>query len=149
MVNHLWYEVSVRILWTNIQNYNTLFVCLSNESKKILSKNSIIISTPISNSLLFNYVTFIKCLSVNKIDKIMENLDLLQPITIQSLNYLKYILAQEMYKMFMNQISSLKELEFFSTSQFSSIPCINVTFNYIPNIYFINYLRTIDCLKIF
>jgi len=149
LVNHLWYEVSVRILWTNIQNYNTLFVCLSNESKKILSKNSIIISTPISNSLLFNYVTFIKCLSVNKIDKIMENLDLLQPITIQSLNYLKYILAQEMYKMFMNQISSLKELEFFSTSQFSSIPCINVTFNYIPNIYFINYLRTIDCLKIF
>ncbi len=52
-----------------------------------------------------------------------------------------------MYKMFMNQISFLKELEFFSTSQFSSIQYINITSNYIPNIYFINYLGAIDCLK--
>src|SRR6266536_546836 len=53
LVNRLWCEVSVRILWRNVCNYNkrtynTLISCLSNESKEIISKNGIIISTPTS-----------------------------------------------------------------------------------------------------
>src|SRR5688500_10546079 len=39
LVDHLWCEVSVRILWKNIQNFNTLITCLPNESKEILRKN--------------------------------------------------------------------------------------------------------------
>ena len=68
LVNRLWCEVSVPILWTSIQNYNTLIACLPIESKEILYKNEII-STLTSNLPLFNYVTFIKNLSINVIVK--------------------------------------------------------------------------------
>ena len=39
-------------------NYKTLIACLPNESKEILNHKEIIIPTPTSNSLLFNYATF-------------------------------------------------------------------------------------------
>ena len=48
LVNHLWCEVAVRILWRNDWNYSTtnfrtLIACLPNGSKEILHKNGIII----------------------------------------------------------------------------------------------------------
>ncbi len=43
LVDRLWCEISVPILWTDIQNFNTLIACLPNESKEILCKNEIII----------------------------------------------------------------------------------------------------------
>src|SRR6266540_4135967 len=104
LVDSLWCEVSVQILWTNIQNFNTLIACLPDESKEILQKNEIIISTPTSTPL-FNYVTFIKSLSVNEICKKINN----------SQNFDKnknIIVTQEIFKMFMNQIS-LKTLDFY------------------------------------
>ncbi len=67
LVNRLWCETSVQILWTNIQNYNTVIAYLPNESKEILSKNEIIISSSTSNPPLFNYTTFIKSLSMYEI----------------------------------------------------------------------------------
>src|SRR6266498_1163692 len=67
LVNRLWCEVSVPILWTSIQNYNTLIAFLPNESKEILYKNEIIISTSTSKPPLFNYVKFIKNLSIDEI----------------------------------------------------------------------------------
>src|SRR6266542_1072884 len=74
LVNLLWCEVSVRILWKSIWNYNTLIACLPSESKEILLKNEIIISTPILKPPLFNYVTFIKCLSIVEIDMEIEGI---------------------------------------------------------------------------
>src|ERR671938_961667 len=59
LVNRLWCEVSVRILWRSIRNYNTLIACLPNDSKEILSKNGIITSTSLP---MFNYVSFCKVL---------------------------------------------------------------------------------------
>src|SRR6266540_1333231 len=118
LVNRLWCEVSVRILWTRIQNYNTLIACLPNESKEILYKNQIIISTPTSKPPLFNYVEFIKSLSINEI---VENH--LQPMTSQKLDDNKMmVIIRELFKMFMNQIS-LKKLNFYYGSiRFSKIP---------------------------
>src|SRR5687767_3597504 len=69
LVNRLWCKVSVPIFWTRIQNYNTLIACLPKESKEILYKNEIIVSTPVSRPPIFNYVTFIKSLSMNDIDR--------------------------------------------------------------------------------
>src|SRR6266511_1710794 len=84
LVNRLWCEVSVRILWKSIQNYKTLIACLPNESKEILSKNKIIISTSTSKPPLFNYVAFIKILSIYRI---VENIFRIhQPIVLQSLD---------------------------------------------------------------
>src|SRR5205809_4855809 len=71
LVNRLWCEVSVRILWRNVFNfnkwtYNTLISCLSNESKEIISKNGIIIPTQILKPPMFNYAAFCKVLSINE-----------------------------------------------------------------------------------
>src|SRR6266496_6043706 len=66
LVNHLWCEVSVRILWRDTLNYSTskfrtLIACLPNESKEILYKDGIIISTPKTSKFpIFNYASFYK-----------------------------------------------------------------------------------------
>ena len=73
LVNRLWCEVSVRILWRNSyinynsRTYNTLISCLPNESKEIISKNGIIISTQTSKPPMFNYAAFCKTLSINQV----------------------------------------------------------------------------------
>src|SRR3954471_21106200 len=64
LVNRLWCEVSVRILWTSVWNYDTLIACLPNESKEILYRNRIITSTSTSKPL-FNYIAFIKKLEID------------------------------------------------------------------------------------
>src|ERR1044072_9427766 len=74
LVNHLWCELSVRILWREIRNYNTLIACLPNESKEILRKSNIIISTTTSKPPLFNYVAFIKTLSIYDIHDIIKDI---------------------------------------------------------------------------
>src|SRR6266542_4425906 len=84
LVNRLWCEVSVPILWANIQNYNTLIACLPKESKEILYKNEIFLSTLTSKPPLFNYVVFIKSLSIGEIDnKIKSILKNYRPIISQ------------------------------------------------------------------
>src|SRR5581483_8406638 len=70
LVNRSWCEVAVEILWRNVGNWNfqsssskvlnTLFICLSDESKKLLHKKKILNS--ISKLPLFNYVSFCKVL---------------------------------------------------------------------------------------
>src|SRR6266498_1127253 len=133
LVNRLWCQVSVRILWTSIQNYNTLITCLPMESKEILCKNKITISNSTSKPPLFNYVAFIKCLSINEI---FNNI-LRKSITSQGFDDVKYkIVTQEIFKMFMNQIS-LKKLDCYSHPSIDTI----------SNIPFTTYPGAIDSLK--
>ena len=78
LVSRLWCRISVRILWRDIRglkysdSYNrqmkiapailsTLISCLPNESKELLQKNEIFISTPLKTPL-FNYTAFCKVL---------------------------------------------------------------------------------------
>src|SRR4051812_45632195 len=68
LVNRLWCEISVRIFWRSIRNYNTLIACFPNESKKILHKSGIITSISASKPPTFNYASFCKVLSVEKVD---------------------------------------------------------------------------------
>src|SRR4051794_35431790 len=128
LVSRLWCKISVRILWRNIWNFKysvtyncrlevssailrTLFACLPNESKELLHKNEIFISTPTSNSPLFNYASFCKVLSINEIGRIIdEGLKNDKSITSINLRDRKCLMAKELLKMFMNQISSLKKL---------------------------------------
>ena len=99
LVNRLWCEVSVRILWTSVWNYDTLIACLPNESKEILRINRIIVPTPTLKPPLFNYIEFIKNLEIdNVIKNILEN----YRITSLNLNYQKYIVVQEIYKLLGN-----------------------------------------------
>ncbi|RIA87278.1 hypothetical protein C1645_827987 [Glomus cerebriforme] len=147
LVNHLYCEVAVRILWRNVLNFqylrhklflkyvplsiiSTLVACLPKESKDLLHNNGIYISTPTSKPPLFNYPSFCKYLSVDKIDQTIEHiLQNLQFIISGNLNYNKYLLSQEILKMFMKQISSLKSLNYCSSY---SKKVQNIMFTYLP-----------------
>src|ERR1051325_8528038 len=129
LVNHLWCEVAVRILWRNVWNYSTtnfstLIASLPNESKEILLDSGIviststskppifnteiIISTPTSKPPIFNYASFCKVLSVRQVHcKIKQLLRQLTPS--KKLNVGRNIIVEkEIYKLFMSQISSLE-----------------------------------------
>src|ERR1044072_3264601 len=115
LVNRLWCKISVRILWINIRNYNTLIACLPSESKEILSKNGIITSTLAAP--MFNYPSFCKVLIVNvvnnEIGKLFKNK--------------QSIVTREIFKLLMNQISSLKNIVIllFIIPKFTSFPGAN------------------------
>src|SRR2546421_4294496 len=97
LVNRLWCKISVRILWRNIWSVkhsdcrlevtsailNTLISCLPNESKKLLQKNEIFISTPLKPPL-FNYTAFCKVLSINEISQTIHEVVKSQPSIISS-----------------------------------------------------------------
>src|SRR2546423_4650533 len=68
LVNHLWCEVSVRILWRSYFIGRTLIACLPNESKEVLYEIGIIISPPTSKPPMFNYVSFCKDLSFRRVE---------------------------------------------------------------------------------
>ena len=117
LVNRLWCEVAVRILWRNGLRYNattyiTLIACLPNESKEILCNNRIIIPIPTSKPPMFNYAAFCKKLSLCRVDSRIDYLlrDKIF-ISLYNLNDNICIVKQEIFKMFMKQISSLKYLD--------------------------------------
>src|ERR1043166_7360676 len=79
LVNQLWCEVAVRILWRNVfdystMNFSTLIACLPSESKEILCKNGITISAPTSKTPIFNYPAFCKVLSINSVNYMIGQL---------------------------------------------------------------------------
>ncbi|GBC02747.1 hypothetical protein RclHR1_00480004 [Rhizophagus clarus] len=117
LVNRLLCKISVRLLWRdvwdyNISNYDTLITCLPNKSKEILSKNGII--TSITKYPMFNYASFCKVLSINRIYNKVEQLLLSKKhIVSRNLNEKTLIVAQEICKLFMNQVRSLTELGFY------------------------------------
>ena len=128
LVSRLWCKVSVRILWRDIWSFkysvayqhrlkvasailSTLVACLPNESKDFLHKNEIFISTPTSNPPIFNYAAFCKVLSIHEISKIINEV-LKHKISSLSSKDRNYLVTKEIYKMFVNQISSLKILRF-------------------------------------
>ncbi|CAG8478311.1 7050_t:CDS:1 [Funneliformis mosseae] len=139
-VNQLWYATSVRILWRKIQNFNTLLICLPNNSKTILSENGDIISDLTSKPSLFYYTTFIKSLQIDDIcNSIKRSNKLHLPInnleSFEKYQQTMVIIIQEISYMLMNQ-TSLKHLDFYTG--------INNR-----NILFINYPEGEDCLRDF
>ncbi len=108
LVNRLWCETSVKILWRNIWD-----LCKSrwdvpfqvDESKDFLHENGIFITAPTSKPPLFNYVSFFKVVSIYVfVDMIQSGLKIFLPSK-------ESLVLQEVVKMFMNQISCLKRLD--------------------------------------
>ncbi|GBB84232.1 hypothetical protein RclHR1_10860002 [Rhizophagus clarus] len=130
LVNRFWCEISVKIFWRDVYSYNTskfktLIACLPIESKKILHDNGIIISTSTSKFPTFNYATFCKVLFINIVYyRIRELLEDQKTISPQDLNNKTQIVVNEIFKMLMKQVTSLKGL-FFS-------PYSNITFTLYP-----------------
>src|SRR5205823_5153076 len=94
----------------NIRNYSTLIACFPNKSKEILSENGIIASTAASKPPTFNYFSFCKVLFIDQVvEKISNLLKNQQSFSQQNLNNI----MQEIFKLFMNQIS-LKKLDLYT-----------------------------------
>ncbi|PKY58347.1 hypothetical protein RhiirA4_480189 [Rhizophagus irregularis] len=130
LINRLWCQISIRILWRNVNdystsNFSTLIACLPSESKNILNKQKIIISTPTLEFPTFNYATFCKILSVNQVhEKIMELFKNQHSLSRYKIKKNTRIVVQEIFKMLMNQ-TSLKSLDYVQMS--------NVNYNVYPN----------------
>jgi hypothetical protein len=142
LVNRLWCEISVRILWRNIwivtdnsfdnihrlkiesSILNTLIACLPNESKTYLYEKEILNSTQITKISLFDYASFCKVLSIHGISRMIADI----------FKYQKPLLTEEILKMFIKSISSLKELSYY----FNDSNTLTLSF--------LNYPETKDCL---
>ncbi|RIA97863.1 hypothetical protein C1645_871098 [Glomus cerebriforme] len=137
LVNRLWCEISVKIFWRSVLNYctsnfRTLIACLPNESKEILNRNGINISTPTSKPPIFKYASFCKILSIYRFHYKLELfLKDQRTISLQNLNNNAYIITQEIFKLYFNQIGSLKKLDLWQYP--------NIIFNFYPG--------AKDCLK--
>ena len=127
LVNRLWCEVSVRILWRKIRSYKLLFVCVIDGLREIFHDNGLTSLTSISKSPTFNYISFCKILPIDEIhcivmDQILEALEDEESVSIQDFNS---ALTHEVFKYLMNQISSLRRLEILyppSIQNFASLP---------------------------
>ncbi|RGB38824.1 hypothetical protein C1646_755229 [Rhizophagus diaphanus] len=131
LVNRLWCEISVRILWRNALNFNlylkrpsniylsiirALIACLPYESKNLLHNNGNFISTLTSKPLLFNYASFCKALSISEICIMIDHF----------FKNSKSLVANEIIEMLANQISSLKKLSYYHIDGF------NISFPHFP-----------------
>ncbi|PKC01783.1 hypothetical protein RhiirA5_426171 [Rhizophagus irregularis] len=146
LVNKLWCNISVRILWRDSTNYSsrtfiTLIKCLPNESKKIISKNIIIHPFPISTPM-FNYASFCKVLSIYEIQLKFKFL-------VRSPEYFirDYIILIEILKLFMTQISSLKKLDIqlhknLPNTNFTSFPGAENCLKYITELQLFSYINS-------
>ncbi|RIA85048.1 hypothetical protein C1645_831368 [Glomus cerebriforme] len=130
LINRLWCEVTVRILWRKIRNYDTLIDCLPKESKEILYKNGITLK---SRPLIFNYVSFCKFISIYDINYNIKRFLNKQQIDLTN-NNIHILISQEIFKLLMSQISSLKKLKINNLSLKQ-------------NTIFISYPGAKDCLK--
>jgi hypothetical protein len=158
LVNHFWSEISVRILWRNIWNFknsitykhqlkilSTLIACLPNISKDLLIKNGIFISIPTSKPPFFNYPSFCKVLSILELYTLINDVLKNHQISFNnqksnniSLNLKdkNYLVAKEIIKIFINQNSSLKRLNYClndnNNNNIINIPNNFISFNNIP-----------------
>ncbi|GBB90993.1 hypothetical protein RclHR1_18080003 [Rhizophagus clarus] len=124
LVNKLWCNISVRILWKDSSNYSpqtfrTLIICLLNESKEDISKNKNNLSSPIPKPPMFNYASFCKILSVHEIQSKFKLFVRSPEQYTKSHNILIGI-----FKLFMRQISSLKQLDI---SPYDDLPIVIFT----------------------
>ena len=129
LVNRLWCKVSVRILWRDIWRFKysfsydrqtqvellilcTLIACLPSESKELLEENEISAKTPTSKPSLFNYPSFCKALSIHEIGQMVDTSFKEVYIKSYRLKDGNILVAEEIVKMFMNQISSITKLSY-------------------------------------
>jgi hypothetical protein len=116
MVNKLWCETTVPILWKNPWSYTSinyrkkrnLFIIIAhyifdNIKKFITEEESFQLPSVLDKSLLFDYLSFCKSINVDNINDIIS--------TGSSLAYNQFIMQQEFYYLFMKKCPELKYLD--------------------------------------
>ncbi|GBC06340.1 hypothetical protein RclHR1_06780004 [Rhizophagus clarus] len=111
MVNKLWCETVIPILWRNPWNYSInysnkscLFTIitfyLSDDIKDFLERQGIQLPSVTTKSLLFDYLSFCRSINIDIINNIIS--------IGTSLAYNQFLLQQEFYRLFMKKFSELK-----------------------------------------
>uniref|UniRef100_U9T6H3 F-box domain-containing protein n=1 Tax=Rhizophagus irregularis (strain DAOM 181602 / DAOM 197198 / MUCL 43194) TaxID=747089 RepID=U9T6H3_RHIID len=115
MVNRLWCETVIPILWRNPWSYNDinydnksyLFTIiasyLSDDIKEFLTRRGIQLPLVSCQTLLFDYLSFCSSINVNTINTITS--------IGSSLIYNQFLLQQEFYRLFMKKFPELKYLD--------------------------------------
>ncbi|PKC03239.1 hypothetical protein RhiirA5_424065 [Rhizophagus irregularis] len=122
LVNRLWCETTVPILWRNTKNwllsdkstqtlFTTLLSCLPEDSKKLLSDNGIIIPPPTAQPLLFEYAAFCRRLSYNDINYVIDGAIGDRRLSNSRKLYSKHLIKQEMFRMFLTRCSTIEFLD--------------------------------------
>ncbi|CAG8479618.1 23816_t:CDS:2 [Cetraspora pellucida] len=131
LVNKLWCQIVIRILWKNPWNLNskpkynritswacitrTLISLIPDTSKQILKRNGVeipplIVSSQLS-SPIYNYLGFCKSLSLKEIHRVRrEFLDLIPMSNIEKVHK-EDLVEKEIYKLFLERCYSLKYLQ--------------------------------------
>ena len=113
LVNRLWCETVIPILWRNPWHYNIndqkrsslyhiIILSLPNDSKEFLTSQGIQFSTS-CQFLSFDYLYFCKSINI----KVIKNIISLST----SSTYNRFLLQQEIYDLFMKKFSEIKYLD--------------------------------------
>src|SRR2546430_15381855 len=114
IVNKLWCETVIPILWRNPWHYNINYnnkhslyyiitFYLPNDIKEFLTRQGIQLPSILHQSLLFDYLSFCKSINVNIMNAIVS--------AGSSLAYNQFILQQEFYNLFMKKCPEFKYLD--------------------------------------
>src|SRR5205809_449478 len=114
LVNRLWCETVIPILWRNpwcydinYSNKSYLFIIITfylfHDTKEFLTRQGIQLPSILYQSLLFDYLSFCKSINVNTINSIIS--------IGSSLAYNQFLLQQEFYSLFMRKCPELKYLD--------------------------------------
>ncbi|GES86379.1 hypothetical protein GLOIN_2v1764020 [Rhizophagus clarus] len=123
MVNRLWCETVIPVLWRdpwnytiNYRNKDSLYSIitsyLSNDIKEFLTKSGIKIS---SQSLAFDYLSFCKSIDVKTIDNIIS-------VGSSPSEYNQFLLQEEIYNFLLKKCSEIKRLNIRGTYEIVYLP---------------------------
>jgi hypothetical protein len=112
MVNRLWYETVIPVLWRNPWCYNNInynnknyllaiiTFYLSDDIKKFLTRQGVQLPSVSYQSLSFDYLSLCRSININTINRIIS--------IGSSLSYIQFLLQQEFYKILMKKCLELK-----------------------------------------
>src|SRR5688572_8768520 len=118
MVNRIWCETVIPVLWRNPWRYNinyinksyllfTIFIsCLPNDVKEFLINEGIQLPIISYQPLLFDYFSFCRSININIMNHIIS--------TGASSDYDKFLLQKELYNLLMRKCPELKYLDMWS-----------------------------------
>ncbi|RIA80156.1 hypothetical protein C1645_839220 [Glomus cerebriforme] len=131
LVNKLWCRTAMPILWKNTSTldkfsrrklYNIIIYLLPTFSKKLLFDHIVELPLPkLSGEPLFNYISFFSRISPNFINNMSLDLINYQEIGFNKFQeeYKKYLLEQEVYKLFINNCKNIKFFNWKTTQPLS------------------------------
>src|SRR5438034_5254831 len=114
MVNRIWCEIVIPVLWRNPWNYNISYYnksslyyiitfYLSDDIKEFLTRQGIQLPLVSHQPLLFDYLSFCRSVNVNIMNAIIS--------AGSSLTYNQFLLQQEFYNLFMKKCPEVKYLD--------------------------------------